>query len=85
MKHVRLGAADAGGQEGSVVAVAPVLAQQVGPVPEPRHGFGRQRQRPERGVEGPSLRGGAGPRLGQKVGGTGDGGVSARSPRIRRR
>ncbi len=76
MQHVRLRTADAHGHECGDVAVAAVLAEKVGPVPEPRHRFRGQGQRPHRGVEGPSLRPGAGPRLGDEVGSTGDtGGV----------
>ncbi len=59
------------------VAVAAVLEEQVGPVPEPRHWFSGHWQCPHRGVHGPSLRPGApgaGPSLGGEIGSTGDAG-----------
>ena len=49
-----------------------MLAEQVRPVPEPRHRFGGHGQRAHGGVEGPALRPGAGPRLDGEVAGTDD-------------
>ena len=74
MEHVCLRTADAHGHECGDVAVAAMLAEQVGPVPEPRHRFGGHWQRAHGGVEGPSLRPGAGPRLDGEVAGTDDAG-----------
>ena len=52
------------------MAVAAVLAEQVGPVPEPRQRFRWERQRPHRGVEGTSFDPRADPRLDDELGGT---------------
>ena len=71
-QHVALGPADAVGHEGGDVAVATVFAQQVAPVPEPIERFVGHRQRPDRGVERPSLGRRARPRLHHQVGGSSD-------------
>lgn len=73
---MRLRPSDAQGQERGDVTVAAVLTEQVGAVPEPRQRLGGQGQRPNRGVDGPSIGSGARPRLDEQVGSTGDtGGV----------
>ena len=54
VEHVRLRATDARAHERGDVAVAAVLAQQVG-VPEPRQRLGGHGQRPHCGAAGPTL------------------------------
>ena len=75
VQYVRLRAADTHGHERGDVPVAAVLAQQVGPVPEPRQRLRGHWQRPHRCVEGPSIHRGAGPRLDHELSSTGDAGA----------
>ena len=70
MEDVRLRTADAHAQQCSDVAIAAMLAQQVGAVPQPRHRFGGHGQRAHGGVQGPSFGPGAGPCLDGEVAGT---------------
>ena len=75
LQHVGLGPADALGHQGGDVAVAAVLAEQVGRVPEPGDRFGRAPGSVRSGgVQGPPLRRCAGRGLGDEVGGPGDAG-----------
>ncbi len=71
VQHMRLRPADARGDQGGDMTVAAVLAQQGGRVPEPGDGLLGERERPQRGVQDPPLRGRAGRRLGGEVGGAG--------------
>jgi hypothetical protein len=88
VEHVRLRPPDALGHEGGVVTVAAVLAEQGGGVPEPGDGLLGYGERPQRRVQGPSLRRSARRRPDGEVGGageTGAGGEVAENPPQRRR
>jgi hypothetical protein len=67
---VGLRPADALGDQSGDMTVPAVLAEQGGRMPEAGHGLLRDGERPERGVQDPSLRRGAGRRLGGELGGT---------------
>ena len=66
---MRLEATDALSHESGDVPVTAVLAQQRGCVKEAGHRLLREGERPQRGVQGPALEGGAGRRLGEQLDG----------------